>query len=169
MSAHRELKAATRAAHELVDSSFASYDLADDCDYRRFLERHAAAFLPAEQALAEAGADRVIGGWGKYRRTDALVADLAELGIAVPAMRAAPAYDSGPAILGGVYVLEGSRLGGAMLRRSVGSGFPRRFLDSVHPAGRWRALVAQLDTELSDPLSLKRATDSALGTFAMFA
>lgn len=168
MSPHTHLKASTRAAHDSVDAAFAAYDLGDEAEYRRFLERHAAAFLPAEQALSDAGAGRLIPGWGEARRSDALLADLSDLGLATPPPLAPPAYDSDAAILGGAYVLEGSRLGGAVLRRSVGSGLPRRFLDSTHAPGRWREFVALLNRALYDPDSLRRATAAALGTFALF-
>ena len=169
MSPHSDLKAATRAAHDRVDSSFAAYDLASEADHRRFLERHAAAFLPIEQALTNAGAERLIVGWTDNRRSAALLADLADLGMDVPEPLSPPSYDSDAAIFGGAYVLEGSRLGGSVLRRSVAPGLPRRFLDSVHPPGRWREFVAKLNQSLYESASLRRATDSALDTFALFA
>lgn len=168
MSPHTALKAATRAAHDRVDSAFAGFDLSDEAQYRRFLELHAAAFLPAEQALDEAGAAGLIEGWDDNSRSAALLGDLAELGVTVPALLDPPPYEGEAAILGGAYVLEGSRLGGAVLRRSVGPGLPRRFLDSLHPPGRWRAFVAQLNAALYEPQSLARATQAALGTFALF-
>jgi heme oxygenase len=55
-----------------------------------------------------------------------------------------------------------------MLRKSVGAGLPRRFLDSIQPPGRWRAFVAQLDTALYDPSQIAAATKAALDTFEMF-
>lgn len=168
MSAHATLRAATRAAHDRVDAGFAKLNLGDRADYRIFLRRHAAAFLPAEEALTSAGADRIVAGWSSHRRGPALLADLAELGIEVPAFTLAPSYQGDARILGGTYVLEGSRLGGAILRRSVAPGLPRRFLDSVQPPGRWRAFLADLDLRLSDRNSLDLATQAALRTFALF-
>lgn len=168
MSPHSLLKEATRGAHDRVDATFAALDLGREADYRTFLERHAAAFLPAEEALTSAGAAELVDGWNELCRTPALLADLADLAIAVPAPRRAPDYAGTAAIFGGAYVLEGSRLGGAMLRRSVGSGLPRRFLDSIQPPGRWRAFVAQLNRALHDPPRLEHATLAALDTFALF-
>lgn len=168
MSAHAALRAATREAHDRVDARYSSLNLSDRDDYATFLALHAAAFIPAEEALTRAGAADFIPDWTGMRRADALMADLADLGlIATPSDRPI-AYDGTPAILGGAYVLEGSRLGGAMLRRQVGDGLPRRFLDSVQPPGRWRAFVADIDRILYDVASTDRAIASAVMTFALF-
>lgn len=168
MSPHTLLKAATRDAHDRVDAAFAAFDLGSEADYRRFLQRHAAAFLPAEQALTDAGAGRLLPGWNDARRSAALVADLADLGMTPPPPCVPPDFDSEAAVLGGAYVLEGSRLGGAVLRKSVGDGMPRRFLDSVHASGRWRDFIALLNRSLYETRSLSEATKAALGTFALF-
>lgn len=168
MSAHQQLRTATRAAHDRVDALFSSLSLGQRGDYARFLLAQAAAFLPAEGALSDAGAAALIPDWDAMRRAPALRADLEALGLSVPAPVGAIAY-SGPAeVLGGAYVLEGSRLGGAMLRRAVGEDLPRQFLDSVQPPGRWRAFVARLDRELYDSASIVAATGSATRTFNLF-
>jgi heme oxygenase len=168
LSAHQALRRATRGAHDRVDAAFSTLNLADPADYATFLTRHAAAFLPVEQALTEAGADRLIADWDALRRGSLLSADMADLGIHSSDGILAPAYPTPAAVLGGAYVLEGSRLGGAMLRRMVGGELPRRFLDSIQPPGRWRTITAALDQFLGDPHSLAVATMSALETFALF-
>ncbi|MEQ7874573.1 biliverdin-producing heme oxygenase [Sphingomonas sp. ASV193] len=168
MSAHRFLRDETRAAHEAVDASFAGLDLAKRDDYAAFLVAHAAAFLPAEEALTAAGADLLMPDWSVHRRGALLAADLADMGVALPPPASAPRYDDEAAILGGAYVLEGSRLGGAMLRRQVGEGLPRRFLDAVQPPGRWRGFIALLEQKLYTEAEQRRARDAALSTFALF-
>lgn len=168
MSAHRALREATRAAHDRVDAIFSHLDLADPADYARFLTAQAAAFIPAETALSDAGAARLVEDWDALRRAPLLTADLAALGIAPPAPATPPDYRSPAAILGGMYVLEGSRLGGAMLRRSVPADFPRGFLDSVQPPGRWRSFTRLLDRSLATSESLALASESALLTFTLF-
>lgn len=168
MSARDALKAATDEAHQRVDVRFALLDLANRADYAQFLTAHAAAFLPLEEALAAAGADDVLTGWGAHRRSDALRRDLADFDLPVPKAVTAPGFDGEASMLGGLYVLEGSRLGGAVLRRQVGPGFPRWFLDSVHAPGRWPALIGLLDRKLSGPDALERAVDAALASFGMF-
>ena len=56
MSARAALKRATADAHERVDLLFSGLKLEDPRDYRRFLVAQAAAHLPVEQALDDAGA-----------------------------------------------------------------------------------------------------------------
>lgn len=168
MSAHQALRAATRAAHDAVDRRFAGLSLDRPADYGRFLLAHAAAFLPAEQALTDAGAGSLIDDWDQLRRSPALHADLDALGLRPPPPAEPPAYADEAAVLGGAYVIEGSRLGGALLRRQVAPGLPRAFLDSVQPPARWRRLLALLDRALADRAAIARATEAALGTFALF-
>jgi len=162
------LRKETAAVHDRIDAAFAFFDLSDRGQYGAFLCRHAAAFLPAEEALTRAGAKALIPDWQEYLRAPALLADLAKLGLDVPKPRTSPVYGEPAAIFGGAYVLEGSRLGGAVLRRSVGAGLPRQFLDSVQPPGRWRAFIAQLDDAIYDVASIECATKAALETFALF-
>ena len=49
MSPREQLKAATLAVHDSLDSMFSRFDLADPGDYRRFLEAHARCCLDAKQ------------------------------------------------------------------------------------------------------------------------
>ena len=167
MSAHQQLRSATRAAHDRVDAHFGKFDLADADQYGEFLLAHAAAFLPAEQAIAEAGG-RAIPGFEEGRRSDALRKDLAELGLATPPAAAFGPLRTWAEVLGSAYVLEGSRLGGAVLARQVAPGLPRGFLGARPPAGHWRAFIAYLDSQLDDEPAVDAATRSALETFALF-
>ncbi|QIK96335.1 biliverdin-producing heme oxygenase [Sphingomonas sp. HDW15A] len=167
MSAHLQLRAATRAAHDRVDAYFAGFDLADQRQYGEFLLAHAAAFLPAEQAIADAGGSN-LPGFHQHRRSAALRQDLANLGLDSPSTGSIPPLRSFPEVLGGAYVLEGSRLGGAVLARQVAAGLPRRFLAAPTPAGHWRAFIAYLDAQLDDDLAIASAIRSALEMFALF-
>lgn len=162
------LRAATRGAHDRVDALFSGFDLARAGDYRRFLAAQAVAFLPAEAALDAAGAGELFPGWNDARRAPLLTADLAELGLAAP-VGAAPAVGSPAAIAGAVYVLEGSRLGGALLARRVAAGLPRRFLSASQPAGAWRAFLARLEQLLTTDVERREAVASANGMFNLFA
>lgn len=168
MSPQQHLRAATRAAHDRVDAGFSSLDLANPVDYRRFLLAHAAAFVPIEAALTTVGAARLVPDWDAQRRSDALIADLATLGLDPPRPETAPDYADDAAIIGGLYVLEGSRLGGQMLKRQLASGQPRGFLDAPQPAGRWRSIVAIIDQRLDGAAELAAATSASLQTFAVF-
>lgn len=168
MSARAALKAATAAAHDRVDAGFAGYDLTDRDSYADFLSGHAAAFIPLEEALADAGAERLVAGWSAQRRSAMLIDDLAALGRSPPPRLAVPMFTGDWAILGGLYVLEGSRMGGAVLVRQVAPGLPVAFLGARPERGHWPAFVARLDEMVKSPQALDAATTAALSSFAVF-
>lgn len=163
------LRAATRGAHDRVDALFSDYDLAEPGDYGLFLTAQAAAFLPVERALDSAGASDLFPDWADRRRAALLGADLEELGIPLPALHAAPPFTTAGAISGAAYVLEGSRLGGAMLARSVGPHLPRRFLSSPTPPGHWRQFLERLEQVLETHVDREHALISAGQVFDLFA
>lgn len=163
------LRAATRGAHDRVDALFSTFDLGRADDYRDFLAAQARAFLPIERALAEAGAGRLFPGWSEARRAPLLAADLADLGLAPPPTDGAAPLGSPAAIAGAAYVLEGSRLGGALLARRVAPGLPRRFLAATLPPGGWRAFLARLEQVLPSDVERREAIHSASATFVLFA
>lgn len=167
--AHRALRDRTAEAHERLDALFGGFDLADRASYARFLAAHAEAIIPLEAALDRAGAARVLADWPGRRRGDALRADLADLA-AAPLAPAPPVLlaSGDPQLLGALYVLEGSRLGGRFLARQVPAKFPRRYLDAEQPRGNWTFLLAQLDALLYDRSSLDMAVAAALDAFARF-
>ncbi len=167
MSARFDLRAATSHAHERLDARFSTFDLAHPVDYGAFLRAQAGAFFPMEDALDAAGAQNVIADWPERRRSAALRADLAALDLPEPAPVPVPALASDAAILGALYVLEGSRLGGAMLVRRVPDTWPRSFLTSGNPT-LWRALVGVLDERLSSPTDIAAASAAATSVFEAF-
>ncbi|MEO8618393.1 MAG: biliverdin-producing heme oxygenase [Sphingomicrobium sp.] len=162
------MRESTRSAHDRVDAVFGGYDLSRPDDYASFLIGHAAAFLPIEHALDRGGAEQFLPDWNESRRATLLAEDLAELGIDLPRQIEPPEFASDAEMLGALYVIEGSRLGGAMLRHNVPDGQPSRFLSAVHTSGRWRAFAATLDRCLCSDARLHEATSSALQTFASF-
>lgn len=166
-SARFALRAATAKAHETLDHAYSRFRLDRVDEYSAFLVAHAAAFLPVERALDDAGAAALSPGWAERRRSDALIGDLAALGLPAPDTLIAPTFDSPAQILGAAYVLEGSRLGGAMLLRTVGPGLPTSFLTPGNPAD-WRAFIALLDEKLSSAPLLEDAASSALAVFSLF-
>lgn len=168
LSVRAALRAATRTEHDAVDALFGRFDLSRLADYRRFLTATAAAFIPVEQAIDAAGDAAALGSWTRRPRADLLRADLAELGAPVPPRPAPLRLDGGPALLGAVYVLEGSRLGGAVLIRRLGPGWPARFLTAPAGPGSWPALLATLETGLADPEDLEAAIATARTIFARF-
>ncbi|WP_019515053.1 biliverdin-producing heme oxygenase [Sphingomonas sp. Mn802worker] len=133
------LRAATRASHDTVDAAFGSFDLSSRADYRRFLLAHARALPAVEQALAALDFAR-----GLLPRTPLLELDLADLDERMPAPLAFACANEA-ARWGALYVVEGSRLGGVMLARSVGAELPHRYLSAAHGPGQWRAIRGAVD------------------------
>lgn len=168
MTVRSPLRDPTRADHDAVDRLFSRFDLSRTVGYRSFLAAQAAAFIPVERALEDAGAASVVDDWADRRRADRLRADLADLGGDVVRAVAPPALRTEAAILGVVYVLEGSRLGGAMLSRRLAPGSPARFLTAPARPGAWRALLRLLDRKLARPAECFAAAEAARACFRCF-
>jgi heme oxygenase len=135
------LRSATRLDHAQVDAAFGHHDLATRAGYTAFLTAHARVLPAIEARLRPA---ELIPGW--QGRAGALARDLATLGTALPAPAPLALPPGEAARWGALYVLEGSRLGGAVLAKSVPPDLPRAFLAATHAPGQWRALLARLDT-----------------------
>lgn len=168
MAARTALRAATEAEHARLDNLFDRFDLADADDYGRFLLAHAGALLAVEQGMDIAGADRIVPGWPDRHRSALIRADLDALGLDTPdPLPFAPPADDA-ACWGTAYVVEGSRLGGALLARRVADGLPRTYLSAVHSKGAWRGFVAALDQALTSDDRIDRAVHAARVTFGLF-
>jgi heme oxygenase len=168
VSARDALRTATADAHERVDALFSRFDLSSGDGYRLFLTAQAAAHLPVEAALDAAGAALLMPDWPQRRRSHLLEADLAELGAATPAPVDPPSLAGPEALIGALYVLEGSRLGGAVLKRGLAVGAPQRFLGAAQAPGSWRKLLAKLDESLYDAARVEAASRSARDVFGRF-
>lgn len=166
-NARQALRAATAEAHDRVDRAFSAFDLTTREGYTHFLLAQAEAFLPVEAAIDDAGPLDFVPDWPARRRTDALLADLAALRTVPPAMDIRHLFRSREEILGAIYVLEGSRLGGRMLARSVPVDLPRAFIGTTE-MGLWRNLIELLDKLLISDNQLKTASDAACRVFALF-
>ena len=162
---HAILRRETRAEHDRVDAAFSRFGLSGP-DYARFLAAQARAYQPVEAALEDTVVARVVPGWRAHRRADALRADLAALGMRAVASLAAPSLPTDAHALGAWYVLEGSRLGGALLARQVAPGLPRAFLAASGP--RWAKSVEILENNLYQPEHIAHAVDAARDVFALF-
>ena len=166
-SARFVLRDATAQWHARVDALFSEADLAGRGGYGRFLQAQAAAFLPIERALDLEGINKVVVDWPARRRAHLLCEDLAALGLAIPPLEPMPIFIGAPAMLGAAYVLEGSRLGGALLRRSVPAAFPQAFLSGGSTTA-WRDFIVVLDAGLVTTPDLEAAIAAACNTFASF-
>jgi len=132
------LRASSAPDHDRVDALFGGYRLGEAESYARFLEAHARA-LPAAEAALAAAPD--LPAW--RTRAGLLAADLAALGRSVPAPL--PFAAEGAAAWGLLYVTEGSRLGGAMLARSVPPHLPSAYLSARHERGEWKRTLDALE------------------------
>jgi heme oxygenase (biliverdin-IX-beta and delta-forming) len=169
VSARAVLREQTAADHERVDALFSRFDLSDRTGYARFLTAQATAFLPIESALDAAGAEALIPDWPERRRAALLTADLEALFVPQPAVSEPECrLDDRGSMFGAIYVLEGSRLGGTLLKRQVHPDWPRRFLDAPQPPGTWRSLLMLLDKALQRPEEMRAALGAARGVFRRF-
>lgn len=168
MSARAALRAGTAAEHERVDRLFSHFDLSREEDYRRFLLAQAAAFLPVEAALDGGGAVETLPDWPLRRRAEMLRSDLLALGADEPKPIPSPVLTVAAAQLGAIYVLEGSRLGGAVLKRGLSRAFPLSFLSAPQKQGSWRKLLESLDMFLYRSDQIDAALGAAKGVFQNF-
>ncbi|WP_294197344.1 biliverdin-producing heme oxygenase [uncultured Sphingomonas sp.] len=159
------LRDATGAAHERVDAAFGAHDLSSPDAYHRFLSAHARALPAAERVMAALPFARTL-----PLRAPLLEADLADLGAPLPAPMAFTPGEDDATLWGVLYVVEGSRLGGALLARQVPSHMPHAYLGAVHAPGQWRAIRAALDQAAAgrDAAWNARMIAGALATFALY-
>jgi heme oxygenase (biliverdin-IX-beta and delta-forming) len=167
------LREATAAAHARLDAAFSRLDLQSLPDYRRFLQANAAALLPLEGSLVQSGVAELFPDWTLRSRTAALVRDLMALGGDAPGLEPLRQLDR-EAMLGTLYVLEGSRLGAAYLLPNVEQSPDPLVAGSVaylsHGAGLrlWQSYCARLEQQSADIDDPAKMIDGALQAFALF-
>lgn len=153
----QRLKAATAQAHTRLDRRImAAQPFASRDNYARFLQVQYRFHCDMERIYANPVLASVVPDLAQRRRLPALVADLHDLGVALPADHAtAPGSAGHPtqvAALGWLYVAEGSNLGGTILYKMAAKlgldrDFGARHL-AAHPDGaarHWREFTAALD------------------------
>jgi heme oxygenase len=147
-----------------VDAAFGGFDLADRTSYGAFLTAHARVLVPLERVLAGNSAIPNI-----QPRASLLADDLADLGLPLPDPLDVAFPETGAEAWAMLYVVEGSRLGGVMLARSVDPVLPRRYLSAAHPRGGWRTLLAGLDEAAKDEGWIDQAVPAARRVFDLYA
>lgn len=160
----------------------------DRADYTQLIQRFFALY-----SLLEQGAENMLGlrawhkdmlrvglRWSEREKLPMLAADLAALGSPPekPITRCIEPLrlDNFAAVLGCIYVLEGSTLGGQVITRRLGDQLgltPTTGLAFFNGYGTktgamWRQTRAVLGTELADPASLDAAVLAAQQTFHLF-
>jgi heme oxygenase len=173
-SIRADLRALTQAAHSRVDTAFSHLNLTDPAGYATFLQAHYAVLPACERALAASGAASLLADWPSRVRTPALRADMAAIG-AQPGIEIAEMAALSPAAaFGAMYVLEGSRLGGAILaRRLLANPDARcraasRYLRHGEGQHLWPSFIAALDSAPHVQADRHSAIASALHIFSLF-
>ncbi len=161
------LRTATAPEHERVDAAFGGFDLADRDGYRAFLRAQALPLITVETAIDAFDPTAVLPDWPERRRAGLIVQDLTDLDAAPPAPEPFALTDAAAA-LGAVYVLEGSRLGGALLARNVPMDLPARFIRCPAAPKRWRGLIEVLDRTLVTQPQRDAAISAARAVFDLF-
>ena len=114
--------------------------------------------------------------WPARQRLGALAVDLTDLGVTVTSLPEAagwPALAGSGAAWGTLYVTEGARLGGRVLRRRIEARLgpvPARFLDGHRDRTQpmWRDLGRLADLYVNGKQGRQLAQQTAIGAFAAF-
>ncbi|NEJ91122.1 biliverdin-producing heme oxygenase [Rhizobium leguminosarum] len=160
------LRAQTADCHAAVDTLFGSFNLSRTQYYKAFLRAHARVVPSVEHALEKGGIGRLLPDWPERRRTHLLAADIQELDDRLPALLPQLALRCEAAVWGAAYVLEGSKLGGALLAKAVPDHLPSSYLSPQGPKGAMRLFMDRLDaSKVDDPGA---AVAAARGVFDLF-
>lgn len=164
-SLREHLRAATAVAHDRLDASVTSLDIAEAEDYRRFLSMQLLARTPIEDWLAEQGL-----AFGPPPSLVGLIAaDLADLGGPLEAEIAfAPPADADP--IGAYWAIAGSSMGNRAMQVRLGRvapELPARFLSDQATVRYWQELKPRLDAPCTEAEAAP-AVACARAVFATF-
>jgi heme oxygenase len=168
------LRHATADAHRDLDARLGALDLVRRDGYRRFLEINAAALLPLEAALEQAGVVAIFADWPWRSRRAAIAADLARVGGSLRPLGEAPRLNRN-ALFGTLYVLEGSRLGAKYLRRTIATSADpvisraTAYLDHGSGQQLWQSFLLALGHQSFTQDDEDEIIAGAQSAFAMFA
>jgi heme oxygenase len=160
---HRALRAATLSDHASIDRMLLQFDLNRPDDYTVFLNIHFAALVTLQADWRAQDVEDFA------RMLRCLQADLASLGCPTTTLPAVPPtpMNRSNAGWGVAYVVRGSRLGAAVLRRGVVSDLPTSYLDFV-PVLPWGEFLLGLESIAGDSSGVDEATRAARRAFKAF-
>lgn len=151
---HRRVREATEAHHQRLETRLDIFSRIDSRQGRRALVERFAAFHAAAEAALEPWVGDLPGlDFEARRRSGQLARDLVALGGGRRAHGAPIRLAGAGQALGLMYVLEGSTLGGRVIRKRVAAaGGDMEGLGFLDPYGeavgeRWRAFLALVDAE----------------------
>ena len=170
-----KLRSATAEQHrQLEETVEITRRVSDRESYRQLLEKFYGFYAPIERQLVGTAAAKYEVMRGRFNKSRWLAQDLAQLGVSdvaqLPQLCALPPVDTPARVLGTMYVLEGSTLGGrhitALLNAGRAADLPKRFFSSYgsEVGSMWRSFCAALD-ELTDPADHGTAAENACATF----
>lgn len=175
----KQLRALTHETHEQLDNSimqaasFASVD-----GYAGFVAVQFLFHRDVDALYGDARLRELLPDLDGRRRLAQIAADLSDLGRAEPGGNPAPAFTVGedvdlPTALGWLYVAEGSKMGGALLRKEAAklglsdSHGARHLAPAPEgPAAHWRSFTAALDAVPLDEDGVAKAVAGANAAFA---
>ena len=169
------LRRSTEDDHAALDAALAPADFDDPAAYAHFLRAQAGALYALEKRLEAADIARVLPDWPTRRRAGAMADDLAALGGAPVALAHAGALHTRAAQFGALYVLEGSRLGGAIMlkraRASADAAVRGATAFLAHGEGRrlWPSFVEALEASPDAHGDVEALVAGARDAFALFA
>ncbi|KMN37400.1 heme oxygenase [Chromobacterium sp. LK1] len=172
----QDLKARTHETHDALDQRImANQPFATRENYARFLLAQYCFLRDADALYDNPELARLFPDLAERRRYDSIAADLRDLDRPLPELREAPISSTldVASAMGWLYVVEGSKLGAAILYKLAGKlgldeNCGARHL-AGHPDGRarhWRAFTAALDGLLLDEAAEQRVTAGAVAAFA---
>ena len=181
------LRAATAATHERMHAhagfGAAAAGTIEVSDYRRLLTRLYGFHRPFEDfARSAATLFRIDLDMSVRSRSPLLLADLQAIGFdssaaaAVPLWRPSLRFASKGSLLGALYVLEGSTLGGVQIARALMDRGAREVRDArrfflgrgERPGALWRELLQELEALRDDDREAIHAEQTAVSTFEAF-
>jgi heme oxygenase len=167
------IREATKLSHGRLDAAMNWVDLGRPAYYAGFLRGQAEALFPLEIALERHGIEEVLADWPQRARTPALANDLSALGIACDPLPD-PDLDGAAQMLGVVYVLEGTRVGGRVILSRLADQPDSSILGATaylrHGFGKrfWPTFLATLENSPAAQDHPDRVIDGAQMAFGMF-
>ncbi len=175
------LRSYTRPLHAQLEASFnLQQAIGTRSAYRTLLEHYVGLYRPFDRIVdSQPQTARDLIGWPGSRRTSLLELDLERLGVheeeraTLPESCGLPAIDDLDALLGAMYVIEGSALGGQIICRQIQSnlqlderhGAAFFFGDGPGTGATWKRFTNVLETHVSDP---EKAAVTACAMFQSF-
>lgn len=177
-SRSKALKALTHDTHDLLDQRImALQPFANRQNYARYLQAQFLFLRDLEALYDNPQLAALLNDLDERRRYDRIAADLADLGQPLPTLSEARTDGARldlPSALGWLYVVEGSKLGAAILLKmteklGLSPEFGARHL-AAHPDGRarhWREFVTVLDEQALSDADEVRVVAGAKAGFAL--